>query len=96
MRICCPHCGGKAVVTNRHQITAGVADVYCSCKNKEECGARFVATIAVKHTLRAPLRAAVSAGPGEARSGAETLTEDERLKRIFAFALSAAADVLKP
>jgi hypothetical protein len=46
-----------------------------------------------------PLRAAVSAGPAEAISGADTLaaeTEDERLKRIFILALSAAADVLKP
>jgi hypothetical protein len=58
-----------------------------------------VATISVKHTLRPPLRAAVSAGPAEAISGADTLaaeTEDERLKRIFVLALSAAADVLKP
>lgn len=72
MRVLCPHCGGKAVITSRLSHTATAADLYCQCRNVAVCGASFVYALGYKHTLAPPkeitaeLAAAVIRGLPEA------------------------------
>lgn len=47
MRIDCPECGGKMVVTHRHPLIPGCTDLYTQCR----CGCRAVHTLSLKHTL---------------------------------------------
>ena len=54
MRVNCPNCESKAIITSRENQSAGVADLYCTCTNTKECGATFVTTIAFKHFLNPP------------------------------------------
>ncbi|WP_404394693.1 ogr/Delta-like zinc finger family protein [Pseudoalteromonas phenolica] len=54
MRVNCPNCESKAIITSRENQSADVADLYCSCTNTKECGATFVTTIAFKHYLNPP------------------------------------------
>ena len=54
MRVNCPNCESKAIITSRENQSAGVADLYCTCTNTKECGATFVTTIAFKHYLNPP------------------------------------------
>ncbi|MEQ3513605.1 ogr/Delta-like zinc finger family protein [Pseudoalteromonas sp. BZB3] len=54
MRVNCPNCESKAIITSRENQSTGVADLYCSCTNSKECGATFVTTIAFKHFLNPP------------------------------------------
>jgi hypothetical protein len=65
MRIVCPHCGGKAVVSSRKMQTETVFDLYCQCKNVANCAATFVCTLWVKHTIREPITVAVKAAQME-------------------------------
>ncbi|BCG65102.1 MAG: cell division protein ZapA [Methyloprofundus sp.] len=50
----CPHCDSKALITSSNSLTATVKDLYCQCENTSACGARFVTTLAYKHTLNPP------------------------------------------
>ncbi|MEZ7207168.1 ogr/Delta-like zinc finger family protein [Pseudoalteromonas sp. DY56-GL79] len=54
MRVNCPNCMNKAIITSRENQSSGVADLYCSCTNSKECGATFVTTIAFRHYLNPP------------------------------------------
>ena len=54
MRVNCPNCESKAIITSRENQSAGVADLYCTCTNTKECGATFVTTIAFKHYINPP------------------------------------------
>jgi ribosomal protein S27E len=55
MRVTCPHCGGKAIVYSRNTHTPTASDLYCQCRNPLGCGATFVYTLALKHTLNPPV-----------------------------------------
>ncbi|MDK2597915.1 ogr/Delta-like zinc finger family protein [Pseudoalteromonas obscura] len=54
MRVYCPHCESKAVITSRQKLSTSVFDIYCSCTNVKECGATFVYVVAYKHDLNPP------------------------------------------
>ncbi|OCQ23361.1 transcriptional regulator [Pseudoalteromonas luteoviolacea] len=54
MRVTCPHCGSKAIITSRENVADNVSELYCSCSNTKECGATFVASLAFKHYLNPP------------------------------------------
>ncbi|MGJ0489619.1 ogr/Delta-like zinc finger family protein [Methylobacter sp.] len=54
MRIICPHCRAKALITSTNQLSDMVKDLYCTCTNSRECGASFVFTLAYKHGLNPP------------------------------------------
>ena len=54
MRVFCPHCGAKALITSSNILSNIVKDLYCQCENSAECGASFVATLAFKHTINPP------------------------------------------
>jgi hypothetical protein len=58
MRIICPHCQGKALITSSNLLTDTVRDLYCTCTNSRDCGASFVFTLAYKHDLNPPQKAA--------------------------------------
>jgi DNA-directed RNA polymerase subunit RPC12/RpoP len=55
MRINCPHCGGKAVITSRHTHTPTASNLYCQCRNVASCGATFVYSLALSHTINPPV-----------------------------------------
>lgn len=54
MRVLCPHCHTKALITSTNELSDTVKDLYCSCTNSRECGASFVFTLAYKHDLNPP------------------------------------------
>ena len=54
MRVICPHCHGKALITSSNIFSETVRDLYCTCINSRECGASFVMTLAFKHDLNPP------------------------------------------
>ncbi|NOR69193.1 MAG: transcriptional regulator [Methylomarinum sp.] len=54
MRIICPHCGSKAVISSSNKLSNQVKDLYCQCENTIHCGAGFVSTLAYKHTINPP------------------------------------------
>ena len=56
MRVDCPHCRTKAVITSSNQLSDTVRDLYCQCKNTRECGASFVFTLAYKCDLNPPVK----------------------------------------
>lgn len=53
MRICCPHCGDRTIVTHSKKNSPFSTDVYCICRN-DECAARFVMRIFHAHDLVPP------------------------------------------
>jgi cell division protein ZapA len=55
MRVICPHCGAKALITSSNILSNIVKDLYCQCENSVECGASFVATLAFKHMINPPV-----------------------------------------
>lgn len=55
MRVECPNCSQKAVITSSTSLSSTVKDLYCQCINTEHCGASFVYTLAFKHTLNPPI-----------------------------------------
>lgn len=59
MRIICPHCGYKALISSSNKLSNQVTDLYCQCKNTVECGASFVSTLAFKHTINPPAHTAL-------------------------------------
>ena len=58
MRIMCPHCGSRAIISSSNKLSNQVSDLYCQSKNLAECGGTFVATLAFKHTINPPVRTA--------------------------------------
>jgi len=54
MRIMCPHCHTKALITSSNDLTTKVKDLYCQCTNTQKCGASFVTTLAFKHDINPP------------------------------------------
>lgn len=56
MRVTCPHCHTKAIITSSNRLTEAVTDLYCQCMNTKDCGASFVFTLAYKHNLNPPKR----------------------------------------
>jgi len=56
MRIDCPHCTQKAVITSRNKLSNHVSDIYCACTNLPDCGASFVFTLSYKHQLNPPIK----------------------------------------
>jgi Ogr/Delta-like zinc finger len=54
MRITCPHCHGKALITSTNLLSDTVKDLYCICANNRDCGASFVFRLAFTHDLNPP------------------------------------------
>jgi len=54
MRVVCPHCDSKALITSSNELSKTVKDLYCTCTNAQTCGASFVYTLAYKHILNPP------------------------------------------
>lgn len=54
MRVHCPHCSTKAIITSTDALSERVKNLYCQCTNTQKCGASFVFTLAFKHTLNPP------------------------------------------
>ena len=54
MRILCPHCQKKSVITASNRLSHSVTDLYCRCNN-ETCQAGFVMTVAHKHDTQPPI-----------------------------------------
>ncbi|EPM5661020.1 ogr/Delta-like zinc finger family protein [Vibrio alginolyticus] len=50
MRVLCPECGCKSRIQKSNRISAGYADLYCSCSDAE-CGHTFVMNLSYSHTL---------------------------------------------
>lgn len=50
MRINCPHCKSKAIITNSSPVTDKVKDLYANCTNPD-CGARFVSVVEYKYDI---------------------------------------------
>jgi len=55
MRVICPFCLSKAIITSSNKLSEQVTDLYCSCTNAAGCGATFVSTLAYKHVLNPPI-----------------------------------------
>jgi len=58
MRVVCPHCSQKAVITSSNALSSQVKDLYCKCTNAEACGASFVCTLGYKNTINPPIHTA--------------------------------------
>lgn len=56
MRVICPNCHTKALITSSNELSSTVKDLYCQCTNTAECGASFVTTLAYKHMINPPAR----------------------------------------
>jgi hypothetical protein len=56
MRVICPYCSKKALITSTNALNdqRTVHDLYCVCSNTATCGASFVFLLAHKHTLKPP------------------------------------------
>jgi hypothetical protein len=54
MRVICPHCYSKALITSTYQHTVSVKDLYCCCTNTRGCGASFKCTLAYMYDLNPP------------------------------------------
>lgn len=55
MRVYCPNCKSKAVITSSHKQSDTVTDLYCTCTNTIDCSASFVYTLSHKHYINPPL-----------------------------------------
>ncbi|MDO9162165.1 MAG: ogr/Delta-like zinc finger family protein [Methylococcaceae bacterium] len=54
MRVNCPNCSTKAIITGSKELSANVIDLYCQCINTQSCGASFVCALEYKHNTRLP------------------------------------------
>ncbi|MDC9589185.1 ogr/Delta-like zinc finger family protein [Xenorhabdus sp. XENO-10] len=50
LKIFCPECGAKAVISKTNRKHHEIADLYCACADIE-CGYRFVMNLTFSHTL---------------------------------------------
>jgi len=73
MKVVCPFCSYKALITSRHILNDDktIADLYCICTNTKNCAATFVYTLAYKHVLNPPARTT-------ADNLVNTLTKEEK------------------
>lgn len=57
MRVICPFCSNKALITSTNALNEQrtVTDLYCLCPNTE-CSATFVFTLGYKHVLNPPAK----------------------------------------
>ncbi|MFZ2170542.1 MAG: ogr/Delta-like zinc finger family protein [Methylococcaceae bacterium] len=55
MRVTCPHCRQKAVISSSNKLSDTVTDLYCNCKNTCDCGATFVFSLSYNHTINPPV-----------------------------------------
>ncbi|WP_296592668.1 ogr/Delta-like zinc finger family protein [Methylophaga sp.] len=55
MRVDCPHCMHKAVITSSNALSPTVKDLYCQCTNTRHCGASFVYKLGYSHDLNPPV-----------------------------------------
>lgn len=53
MKIPCPHCSARAIVTHHHRISPKIADIYINCTNID-CGARSIMRISHAADLTPP------------------------------------------
>ncbi len=56
MRVTCPYCRSKAIITSSNELSDTAKDLYCQCLNTKECGASFVSVLAFKHALNPPAK----------------------------------------
>jgi hypothetical protein len=56
MRVVCPHCSKKAIITSSNAMSETVKDLYCQCTNTKDCGASFVFVLSYKHDLNPPVK----------------------------------------
>lgn len=54
MRVICPHCYSKALITSTNVLSETVKDLYCQCTNTQACGASFVFKLSHSHDLNPP------------------------------------------
>ncbi len=78
MRVICPHCESKALITSSNELSVTVKDLYCQCTNTAHCGASFVYTLAYKHMLNPPLQSTLQM----AASLLNQLDDEERQKLL--------------
>lgn len=50
MRIKCPECGARAVITSTNPIHPQLTEAYCACRDVN-CGHTYVLQVSFKHTL---------------------------------------------
>lgn len=53
MKIICPHCQGKAVISNTHRVSEKIVEHYVDCRNFD-CGARTVFRTFYSHDITPP------------------------------------------
>lgn len=56
MRVLCPNCGGKAVITHSEKQSDVISTLYCCCKNSKDCAATFVFMLSFNHYLIPPIK----------------------------------------
>lgn len=56
MAIKCPFCKGKARINHSNYLNEEktIADLYCNCCDTQHCGATWVLSQSIKHTLNPP------------------------------------------
>ncbi|WP_111637448.1 ogr/Delta-like zinc finger family protein [Marinomonas shanghaiensis] len=59
MRVICPHCHSKALITSSNVLCETVKDLYCQCTNTKDCGASFVYKLSHSHDLNPPRQTTV-------------------------------------
>jgi hypothetical protein len=65
VRVKCPRCKGKAIITNSNDLAKDIKDVfykelYVQCVEKDGCGARAVFGMEFKHYINPPQTDVVS------------------------------------
>jgi Ogr/Delta-like zinc finger len=60
MRIRCPHCSKKAVITSTNVLNDAktIHNLYCACSDSL-CGATFVFCLSYGHTINPPVKTTV-------------------------------------
>ncbi len=56
MRILCPNCKSKAIITSSHKQCETVTELYCICTDTRNCSATFVYSLAHKHYINPPMK----------------------------------------
>jgi cell division protein ZapA len=66
MRVICPFCSEKAVISSTNSLNDNktISDLYCSCQNVKTCGATFVYSLSYSHVLNPPARTAAEIALG--------------------------------
>lgn len=60
MRVDCPHCQQKAIISSTNSLSPTAKDLYCICTNVAGgCGASFVYKLGYSHDLNPPIKCTV-------------------------------------